>query len=50
MFIVELGKGLWVILRSMFEKPVTYQYPEVKRPVRTRFKGRHNLHRYDNGL
>lgn len=50
MFIVELGRGLWVVLRSMFEKPVTYQYPEVKRPVRPRFKGRHNLHRYDNGL
>lgn len=50
MFITELGKGLWVILRTMFEKPVTYQYPEVKRPVRSRFKGRHNLHRYDNGL
>src|SRR5512143_115892 len=50
MFIVELGRGLWTTLRMMFEKPVTIQYPEVKRPVRTRFKGRHNLHRYDNGL
>jgi len=37
-------------LKSMFEKPVTIQYPEVKRPVRTRFKGRHRLMRYDNGL
>ena len=26
------------------------QYPEVKRPVRPRFKGRHELRRYDNGL
>jgi NADH-quinone oxidoreductase subunit I len=34
----------------MFEKPVTIQYPEVKRPVRVRFKGRHRLMRYDNGL
>src|SRR5512137_432304 len=50
MFIVELFRGLWVILRSMFEKPVTYQYPEVKKPVHARFKGRHNLHRYENGL
>ena len=31
-------------------KPVTIQYPEEKRPVRTRFKGRHALKRYDNGL
>jgi NADH-quinone oxidoreductase subunit I len=34
----------------MFEKPVTISYPEVKRPVRERFKGRHVLKRYDNGL
>jgi NADH-quinone oxidoreductase subunit I len=33
-----------------FERPVTYQYPEVKRPVRERFRGRHALKRYDNGL
>jgi NADH-quinone oxidoreductase subunit I len=50
MSIIALLKGLWVVLRTMFEKPVTYQYPETKRPVRSRFKGRHNLHRYDNGL
>lgn len=50
MFIVNLGRGLWTTLRMMFDKPVTTQYPEVKRPVRSRFKGRHNLHRYDNGL
>jgi len=29
---------------------VTIQYPEVKRPVKTRFRGRHQLHRYENGL
>jgi NADH-quinone oxidoreductase subunit I len=34
----------------MFEKPVTVPYPEVKRPVRERFKGRHILKRYENGL
>src|SRR5512137_1722799 len=50
MFIVELGRGLWTTLRMMLEKPVTIQYPENKRPVRPRFKGRHNLHRYENGL
>lgn len=43
-------KGLWTTLRSMLEPPVTYQYPEVKRPVRDRFKGRHYLQRYENGL
>ena len=43
-------KGMWTTFKSIFEGPVTYQYPEVKRPVHTRFKGRHELKRYDNGL
>lgn len=46
----EIAKGMWITFRSMFEKPVTYQYPEVKKPVKTRFKGRHVLNRYENGL
>ena len=46
----ELGRGLWVTVKSMFEKPVTIQYPEEKRPVCPRFRGRHVLNRYDNGL
>jgi NADH-quinone oxidoreductase subunit I len=48
--VVELGKGLWTTLKMMFERPVTIQYPEEKRPVRPRFRGRHVLKRYDNGL
>jgi NADH-quinone oxidoreductase subunit I len=47
---LEIVRGLLVTLRSLFERPVTFQYPEVKRPVRERFKGRHELRRYDNGL
>jgi NADH-quinone oxidoreductase subunit I len=43
-------KGLFTTLKEALQKPVTIQYPEVKRPVRTRFKGRHELKRYDNGL
>jgi len=46
----EIVRGLGTTFKSMFEKPVTVQYPEVKRPMRTRFKGRHELKRYDNGL
>lgn len=48
--ISELLRGLSVTLRHLFTPPVTIQYPEVKRPVRNRFKGRHELKRYDNGL
>lgn len=46
----EIMRGLSTTLRSMLEKPVTIQYPEVKRPVSKRFKGRHQLNRYENGL
>ena len=48
--ITEILQGLGTTFRSMFEKTVTVQYPEVRRPVTRRFKGRHELHRYDNGL
>ena len=48
--IIELGRGLFTTLRSMFEKPVTVQYPEVRKPVKPRFRGRHVLKRYENGL
>src|SRR3990170_2796676 len=50
MNLFEILRGLSVTFRSLFDRPVTYQYPEVKRPVRERFKGRHELRRYDNGL
>ena len=48
--VVELMRGLWTTLKIMVEKPVTYQYPEEKREVRPRFRGRHVLKRYENGL
>ena len=48
--LVELVRGLITSGKQMFEKPVTYQYPEQKREVRPRFRGRHVLKRYDNGL
>lgn len=46
----ELTRGLITTFKNMLERPVTYQYPEQKRPVRPRFRGRHVLKRYDNGL
>lgn len=49
--VVELWRGLREIGRSfLFEPTVTYQYPEVKREVRPRYRGRHVLKRYENGL
>ena len=46
----ELTRGLLTTLKSMTEKPVTVEYPEQKTPVKPRFRGRHVLKRYDNGL
>jgi NADH-quinone oxidoreductase subunit I len=47
---VEMARGLWTTLRMMFDRPVTVQYPEQKKPVKPRFRGRHVLKRYENGL
>lgn len=46
----ELLKGMYITLKVALKPPVTIQYPEVKREVHPRFKGRHELKRYDNGL
>jgi NADH-quinone oxidoreductase subunit I len=46
----EIIKGFVTTGKYAFEPRVTTQYPEVKRPVAPRFKGRHELKRYANGL
>ncbi len=43
-------RGMFTTFKALFEKPVTVQYPEQKRPVHPRYRGRHELKRYDNGL
>src|SRR5688500_20218823 len=43
-------KGFGVTLKQIFKKPITQQYPEYKRPVYPRFRGRHRLWRHENGL
>ena len=49
--IIELTRGLGETLRSFVREPVvTVQYPEQKRELRPRYRGRHVLKRYDNGL
>ena len=48
--VIELMRGLATTFKMMLERPVTIQYPEQKRQVRSRFRGRHVLKRYDNGL
>ncbi|TML82389.1 MAG: NADH-quinone oxidoreductase subunit I [Actinobacteria bacterium] len=43
-------KGFGVTFKQIFKKPITQQYPEYKRPVYPRFRGRHRLHVHENGL
>jgi NADH-quinone oxidoreductase subunit I len=45
-----LWRALWTTLRHAFKKPVTVSYPEQRGEAFTRFKGRHRLYRYENGL
>src|SRR5882762_3433063 len=47
---VEIIKGLGTTFKQVFEEPITIQYPDEKRTPSPRFKGRHELKRYDNGL
>lgn len=46
----KLIAGLATTLKYGLKKPVTIEYPEVKRPVFERFRGRHELKRHPNGL
>ena len=48
-FITQL-KGFWVTFSTMFKKPLTIEYPEVKPETAPRFHGRHQLNRYEDGL
>ena len=43
-------RGFAVTLKQIFRGTVTEQYPEYKRPVYPRFRGRHRLNRHANGL
>ena len=43
-------RGFATTFKHVLEEPVTIQYPEQEREFRDRYKGRHHLRRYDNGL
>lgn len=47
---MEMIKGLATTLREFGKKPTTVSYPEEKRELPARYRGRHVLHRYENGL
>jgi NADH-quinone oxidoreductase subunit I len=47
---IELVRSMTITMRYFFKKPVTNEFPEQPVKVYPRFRGRHVLHRYDNGL
>src|SRR5690348_19653 len=47
---VSTLKGFGVTFRQILKKPITQQYPEERRPLYPRFRGRHRLWKHDNGL
>jgi NADH-quinone oxidoreductase subunit I len=46
----DIIKGMATTLKNIGRKPTTVSYPEEERDLPPRFRGRHVLHRYDNGL
>jgi NADH-quinone oxidoreductase subunit I len=47
---VSTLKGFAVTFRQILKKPITQQYPEERRPLYPRFRGRHRLWTHENGL
>jgi NADH-quinone oxidoreductase subunit I len=43
-------KGLATTFKYVFRRPITVQFPEERVQVSPRYKGRHRLLRYPNGL
>ncbi len=48
--IAALATGMKTTFGEMITPPVTLNYPEDKKPRSERYRGRHYLRRYDNGL
>ena len=48
--LAALGKGMATTFGEMLRAPLTLEYPERKTPRSERWRGRHYLRRYDNGL
>jgi NADH-quinone oxidoreductase subunit I len=48
--LITVARSLGVTLKQIFRGTVTEQYPEYKRPVYPRFRGRHQLNKHSNGL
>lgn len=50
MALLEFARGLQVTFKNLLRPPTTVKYPEERRTLPERTRGRHVLHRYENGL
>lgn len=48
--VISVISGLFIVLKYAFKRPVTIKYPEEKRPPASRFRGRHYLTKWEDGL
>jgi NADH-quinone oxidoreductase subunit I len=46
----EIVKSLGITMKNLIKGPLTWEYPEQPVPVYPRFRARHELRRYENGL
>src|SRR5688572_19525994 len=47
---MNIIRGFMTTFRHALEEPTTLQYPEQVKDFEKRYKGRHHLRRYENGL
>lgn len=48
--VIAMLRGLFIVLKYAFKRPITIRYPEEKRKLATRFRGRHYLTKWEDGL
>lgn len=48
--VLAMLRGLFIVLKYAFKRPVTIRYPEEKRKLPSRSRGRHYLTKWDDGL
>lgn len=48
--VLAMARGMSVTFRYLVRRPITIQYPDQKTRVQPRFKGRHWLTLYDDGM
>jgi len=47
--IIAMMRGLFIVLKHFFKRPVTLRYPEEKRKLPARSRGRHYLTKWEDG-